>query len=44
MNANVWDVTAQIQSLIRSGAQIDPAQLADPDVPLASLAQARQPA
>jgi hypothetical protein len=44
MNANVWDVTAQIQSLIRSGAQIDPAQLADPDVPLASLAQVRQPA
>jgi 3-phenylpropionate/trans-cinnamate dioxygenase ferredoxin reductase subunit len=34
MNANVWDVTEQIQSLIRSGAQVDPAVLADPDAPL----------
>lgn len=37
MNVNVWDVTAPIQDLIRSGAQIDPETLGDPSVPLASL-------
>jgi 3-phenylpropionate/trans-cinnamate dioxygenase ferredoxin reductase component len=34
MNANVWDVTASIQALIRSGRPVDPARLADPDIPL----------
>jgi 3-phenylpropionate/trans-cinnamate dioxygenase ferredoxin reductase subunit len=38
MNVNVWDVTDDIQALIRSGAQVDPARLRDPDVELASLA------
>ena len=38
MNANVWDVTEPIQSLIRSGAEVEPARLADPDVPLESIA------
>jgi len=38
MNVNVWDVTGDIQALIRSGAQIDAARLADPDVPLPELA------
>ncbi|MDG4821552.1 FAD-dependent oxidoreductase [Asanoa sp. WMMD1127] len=37
MNVNVWDVTDPIQRLIRSRAVIDPAELADPDVPLDSL-------
>ena len=34
MNANVWDVTTPIQQLIRERAHIDPARLADPDIPL----------
>ncbi|HWG61023.1 MAG TPA: FAD-dependent oxidoreductase [Streptosporangiaceae bacterium] len=41
MNVNVWDVTGDIQALIRAGyagATVDPARLADPAVPLADLA------
>jgi 3-phenylpropionate/trans-cinnamate dioxygenase ferredoxin reductase subunit len=38
MNVNVWDVTDDIQAVIRSGAPVDPARLRDPDVELASLA------
>ncbi|MFF3915584.1 NAD(P)/FAD-dependent oxidoreductase [Streptomyces sp. NPDC001852] len=38
MNVNVWDVTEQIQKLIRSKAQVDTEALADPHVPLDSLA------
>jgi 3-phenylpropionate/trans-cinnamate dioxygenase ferredoxin reductase subunit len=38
MNANVWDVTGVLQALIRSGARVDPARLADPGVALADLA------
>jgi 3-phenylpropionate/trans-cinnamate dioxygenase ferredoxin reductase subunit len=34
MNVNVWDVTDDIQSLIRSARVVDPARLADPAVPL----------
>jgi 3-phenylpropionate/trans-cinnamate dioxygenase ferredoxin reductase subunit len=34
MNANVWDVTEPIQALIRGGWPVDPARLADPDIPL----------
>jgi NADPH-dependent 2,4-dienoyl-CoA reductase/sulfur reductase-like enzyme len=37
MNVNVWDVNDDIQALIRSGAEVDPARLADPDIPLADL-------
>jgi NADPH-dependent 2,4-dienoyl-CoA reductase/sulfur reductase-like enzyme len=37
MNVNVWDVNDDIQALIRSGKQVDPARLTDPDVPLGSL-------
>ena len=37
MNVNVWDVTDDIQALIRSGARVDPARLRDPDVALSSL-------
>jgi 3-phenylpropionate/trans-cinnamate dioxygenase ferredoxin reductase component len=37
MNVNVWDVNDDIQALIRSGAEVDPNRLADPDIPLADL-------
>ena len=37
MNVNVWDVNDAIQALVRSGQQIDQADLADPDVPLEAL-------
>ncbi len=37
MNVNVWDVTDDIQKLIRSRATVDEARLADPDVPLARI-------
>ena len=37
MNVNIWDVTDDIQALIRSRATVDPARLRDPDVELASL-------
>jgi len=34
INVNVWDVNSDIQSLIRSARQVDPARLADPAIPL----------
>ena len=34
MNVNVWDVGEAVEGLVRSGAVVDPARLADPDVPL----------
>ncbi|SPF06242.1 NAD(P)/FAD-dependent oxidoreductase [Streptomyces sp. MA5143a] len=37
MNVNVWDVTEQIQKLIRSRARIDVDALSDPQVPLDAL-------
>ena len=37
MNVNVWDVTDDIQALIRAGQPVDRARLVDPDVPLADL-------
>ncbi|MEV6796342.1 FAD-dependent oxidoreductase [Streptomyces sp. NPDC051320] len=37
MNVNVWDVTEQLQRVIRSGAQLDPEAVADPTVDLATL-------
>jgi 3-phenylpropionate/trans-cinnamate dioxygenase ferredoxin reductase subunit len=40
MNVNVWDVTDDIQALIRggyAGARVDTARLADPGVPLAAV-------
>ncbi|MEU5793634.1 NAD(P)/FAD-dependent oxidoreductase [Streptomyces lavendulae] len=38
MNVNVWNVTEQIQRLIRSRAQVDTDALADPHLPLEQLA------
>ena len=40
MNVNVWDVSDQIQALIRSGHTVDLARLRDPGVPLPDLAPA----
>jgi 3-phenylpropionate/trans-cinnamate dioxygenase ferredoxin reductase component len=40
MTVNVWGVARQIQDLIRSGKPIDPARLADPNVPLSDLVPA----
>ncbi|GLZ04261.1 ferredoxin [Actinomadura sp. NBRC 104412] len=37
MNVNVWDVTSDIQALIKAGERVDAARLADPKVPLADL-------
>jgi 3-phenylpropionate/trans-cinnamate dioxygenase ferredoxin reductase component len=37
MNVGVWDVTDDIQALIRGGAPVDRGRLRDPDVPLTSL-------
>jgi NADPH-dependent 2,4-dienoyl-CoA reductase/sulfur reductase-like enzyme len=37
MNVNVWDVSDDIQALIRSGKQVDPARLTDPDIPVAEV-------
>ena len=37
MNVNVWEVTDQIQELVRSGEPLDRDRLADPDVPLDEL-------
>jgi 3-phenylpropionate/trans-cinnamate dioxygenase ferredoxin reductase component len=37
MNVNVWDVTDQIQALIRSARPVDRDRLADPDIPLENL-------
>ncbi|MET9744085.1 oxidoreductase C-terminal domain-containing protein, partial [Streptomyces sp. NPDC006422] len=39
MNVNVWDVTEQIQRLIRSGARPDVERLSDPSVPLGDLVE-----
>ncbi len=38
MNANVWDVIEPIKALIRDGQPLDPARLADPDIPLDQVA------
>jgi 3-phenylpropionate/trans-cinnamate dioxygenase ferredoxin reductase subunit len=37
MNVNVWDVTDQIQALVRSGEAVDRRRLADPDCPLTDI-------
>jgi 3-phenylpropionate/trans-cinnamate dioxygenase ferredoxin reductase subunit len=37
MNVNVWDVTDDIQSMIRSGRPLDPARLSDPAIPLSEV-------
>jgi NADPH-dependent 2,4-dienoyl-CoA reductase/sulfur reductase-like enzyme len=37
MNVNVWDVNDDIQSLIRSGRQVDLSRLTNPDIPLTEI-------
>jgi 3-phenylpropionate/trans-cinnamate dioxygenase ferredoxin reductase subunit len=39
MNVNVWDVVDDLKAIIETRGEIDPAQLADPAVPLADLAR-----
>jgi 3-phenylpropionate/trans-cinnamate dioxygenase ferredoxin reductase subunit len=41
MNVNVWDVSDPIQELVRSGASVDRARLADTDVPVAEVSSSR---
>ncbi|WP_396928157.1 NAD(P)/FAD-dependent oxidoreductase [Mycolicibacterium sp.] len=38
MNVNIWGVTDAIETLVRSGARVDPGKLADPAVSLITLA------
>jgi hypothetical protein len=37
MSVNIWDVTADIATLVRSGRQVDLDALADPDVPITDV-------
>ncbi len=37
MNVNIWDLTDDIAALVRGRRAVDPARLADPDVPLTEL-------
>jgi len=37
MNVNVWDVSDDIQSLIRARRPVDESRLSDPDVPISAL-------
>lgn len=37
MNVNVWDVTDDIQALIRSARPVDPTRLSDPSIPLSDI-------
>jgi 3-phenylpropionate/trans-cinnamate dioxygenase ferredoxin reductase subunit len=37
MNVNIWDVTDDIQALVRSGKPLDAARLADGSIPLAEV-------
>ena len=39
MNVNIWDVADDIERLVQSAHPIDPDDLADPAIPLASLLQ-----
>jgi hypothetical protein len=41
MTVNVRDVAEPIQALIRSGRDVDPARLVDPDIPIKELADRR---
>lgn len=37
MNLNIWNVTDDIQALIRSGRTLDPTRLANPEVPFTKI-------
>jgi 3-phenylpropionate/trans-cinnamate dioxygenase ferredoxin reductase subunit len=41
MNINIWDVAGDIEQLVQSSRPVDPDDLADPDMPLATLLQRR---
>ena len=38
MNVNVWEVVDAVKPLIIDGTVVDPARLADPDIPYSELA------
>lgn len=38
MNVNIWDAGDDIRALISSASPVDPARLADADVPLSDVA------
>jgi NADPH-dependent 2,4-dienoyl-CoA reductase/sulfur reductase-like enzyme len=42
MNVNVWDVVDVVKPLIIDGTVVDPARLADPDIPYSELAAIHQ--
>ena len=42
MNVNLWDLTDQIQALIRSRLRLNRDRLADPNPPLTGLAPGRE--
>jgi 3-phenylpropionate/trans-cinnamate dioxygenase ferredoxin reductase subunit len=44
MNVNVWDVSDPIQALVHSGASVDRARLADPDVPVEEVSSSSRAA
>ena len=44
MNVNFWDVSENVQALIRSRREVDVAALADTNIPLRSLASSAEPA
>ncbi len=37
MNVNIWDVVDDLKAIIEAEAPVDPARLADPDIPLDEL-------
>ena len=39
MNVNVWDVVDDLKALIEASRPVDPARLADPDIPISELAR-----
>ena len=44
MNVNTWDVSDDIQALIRSERPVDPERLTDPDTPISELVDEADPA
>jgi 3-phenylpropionate/trans-cinnamate dioxygenase ferredoxin reductase subunit len=43
MNVNVWDVVEDLKALVAARSPLDPAQLANPEVPLTEVLAAAQP-
>jgi 3-phenylpropionate/trans-cinnamate dioxygenase ferredoxin reductase subunit len=43
MNVNVWDVVEDLKALVAARSPLDPALLANPEVPLTEVLAAAQP-